>query len=190
MHPRTADRFPKRNALFLFFGLVFLSQLGGCDSRTSPGGEKTVANPATDPLPRPYREGELWGYRYPDGTRAIPPQYLVAEPFSSHGIAAVANQESWWIIDRRGRKLLVPYLFDNGPDPFSQGLARFLKGGLIGYYDERAAVIIEARFDGAEPFQHGRARVCLGCGSVSDGEHRRLVGGRWFHIDGEGKELP
>ncbi len=164
--------------------------MGACLSKPESSTERASDVSKDNELPQPFEHGDLWGYRYADGAPAIAPQFIVAQPFSQDGIAAAANRESWWIIDRQGRKLLKPFLFDNGPDPFHEGLARFVQDGLIGYYNPQGEAVIAARYDGAEPFHDGRARVCLGCRTEKDGDYKRWVGGEWFPIDRTGNRLP
>jgi hypothetical protein len=78
----------------------------------------------------------------------------------------------------------VDYLADAVPN----ARARSPRGGKIGYVNRRLALAIPARFDGAFPFEHGRAVVCFGCTSESDGEHSFYAGGSWTCIDTKGNE--
>lgn len=129
----------------------------------------------------------LWGYRDARGLVVVAPRFAVAQEYSPGGIAAVADASGWRIIDRRGRVLVRrPYLVDNGPDPFQDGLARFTQTGRVGFYDERGRVVIPARFDFVAPFSEGRAAFCEGCRERAEGEHRSVQGGRWGFIDREG----
>lgn len=141
------------------------------------------------PTGEPFEDVTGWGYRAATGGIAIPAQYALAMPFSRHGIAAVVDDAGWAIIDRRGRVLLRPLLVDNGPDPFSESLARFTLDGKIGFYDRRGAVAIAADFDWAAPFHEGRAAFCRGCRAVAEGEHHRMVGGRWGYLDRRGRAV-
>jgi hypothetical protein len=100
----------------------------------------------------------------------------------------VAFDGDWALLDRDGRVVLRPLAFDNGPDPFSEGLARFREDGKVGFFDERGRVVLPARFDWAEPFKGGRARVCRGCREVRRGEHAAVEGGAWSTVDRAGRE--
>jgi len=128
----------------------------------------------------------LWGYRDSVGTVIIPSRFSVAEEFSSFGIAAVADESGWMIIDAKGNPLIRPFIFDNGPDPFQEGLARFKKAGKFGFFDERGRVIIVARFDFTAPFSDGLAAFCLGCREKKEGEHSSMEGGTWGFINKKG----
>ena len=143
----------------------------------------------TSGAPEPFEEDGRWGYRSADGRVVIPPDFALAEPFSEHGIAAVADDTGPMIIDARGRVLLRPFVFDNGPDYFAEGLARFVDKGKIGYFDEAGRVVIGAAFDFGEPFEGGHAAVCSGCTRAYLGEHYRMVGGSWWQIDRRGQKV-
>jgi hypothetical protein len=130
---------------------------------------------------------QLWGYRNPRGAVVIAPRFSVAQDFSERGIAAVADESGWKFIDRKGRVLIRPYLLDNGPDPFQDGLARFREAGKFGFFDERGKLVIAARFAFAAPFSEGRAVFCQGCREQAEGEHHSMQGGLWGFIDRKGK---
>jgi len=139
--------------------------------------------------PVPFEQDGQWGYRDAQGTVVIAPRYLIADPFSPEGIAAVADEKGWAYIDRTGKILVHPFLFDNGPDEFQEGLARCVADGKVGYFDKHGRIVIPPRFSFAEPFSDGRAKVCFGCREVKDGEHSRYTGGRWAWIDRQGREV-
>ena len=128
----------------------------------------------------------LWGYRNARGKVVIHPQFSVAQPFSQGGIAAVADDSGWKYINRQGRTLIRPFLLDNGPDPFRQGLARFREAGKIGFFNEHGKAVIPPRFDFAGPFADGRAAFCKGCRERPTGEYHSIEGGLWGFIDRKG----
>ncbi len=148
-------------------------------------GDRAPEQPATLAL---FSENDRWGYRDSRGQIAIPARFFIAEPFSERGVAVVIDAEGWAYIDDAGKVLVRPFVFDNGPDPFSEGLARFVAGGKIGFFDHAGKVVIPARYDFAMPFENGRARICRGCREVEEGEHSRVVGGVWSEIDKTGQE--
>jgi hypothetical protein len=128
----------------------------------------------------------LWGYENARGAVVITPQFSVAGDFSSQGIAAVADESGWKYIDRKGTILIRPFVFDNGPDPFQEGLARFKEAGRFGFFDESGGVVISPRFDFAAPFSDGLAAFRQGCREHSQGEHSSYEGGKWGFIDRRG----
>jgi len=79
--------------------------------------------------------------------------------------------------------------FDNGADPFAEGLARTPQDGRIGFVDRALVVRIPPRWDFAFPFSGGTAVVCQGCSLHPAGEHTEVRGGLWGRIDREGREV-
>jgi len=139
--------------------------------------------------PVPFEQDGQWGYRDAQGKVVVAPRYLIADEFSPEGIAAVADEKGWAYIDRTGKVLVHPFLFDNGPDEFHEGLARCVEDGKVGFFDKHGRIVIPPRFSFAEPFSGGRAKVCFDCVKVSDGEHSRYEGKRWGWIDRKGREV-
>lgn len=149
---------------------------------------------ATAPTARdlaPYEDSASgrWGFRDRSGKVVLAPRYQAAQPFAASGLAAVADDSGWQLIDASGKVVLRPFAVDNGPDPFSEGLARFVDAGKIGFYDERGQVAIATQFDYAGPFACQRAAFCQGCQRQSSdgGEHGFYAGGRWGFIDRQGQ---
>lgn len=161
----------------------FLSKCGGVALllTVATAGAAEALAPFEDPAT------ERWGYRDARGAVVVAPRFTVAQEFSVHGIAAVADASGWKIINRRGKVVIPrPYLLDNGPDPFQEGLARFTDAGRVGFFDERGKVVIPARYAFAAPFSEGRAAFCEGCRERAEGEHRSMQGGRWGFVDRKG----
>jgi hypothetical protein len=137
-----------------------------------------------------FESEDGYGYRAADGGDVvIPARYEQAFEFNEHGVAAVWTGGNWRLIDTAGLELVTVLASDNAPDDFAEGLARYVDGDKIGYIDETATIVISARFDGAWPFENGRAKVCVGCISSPRGEHTHVAGGDWWEIDWEGNKL-
>jgi len=117
----------------------------------------------------------------------IAPGFHLAGEFSTQGIAPVVDEKGWAYIDLQGQVLLRPFVFDNGPDPFSEGLARFVEQGRMGFFNKQGQVVIPARFTFAEPFVNGLAAFCEDCEKRYYGEHWSMEGGRWGCIDRQGQ---
>jgi hypothetical protein len=110
----------------------------------------------------------------------------MAKAFSPEGIAAVVDEEGWAYIDRSGRIVIRPFVFDNGPDYFAEGLAavcdgcrevaegehRGVKGGRWGFINRAGNLVIPLQFEEAGRFKKGRAHVKLG--------------GHWKYVDQNG----
>ncbi len=148
---------------------------------------------------KPWRifEGKShdWGFKDARGKQRLPPRYPLAEDFTAGGVAQVADKKGFAVIDKSGRVLLRPMSFDNTPDPWSEGLARFVSGGRmpdsgkVGFYDKTGRVRVAPKLRFAERFHDGRAAFCRGCSVARMGEHWRMDGGRWGYIDPTGREV-
>ena len=136
-----------------------------------------------------YEDNEMWGYKNADGEVVIKAIYVMADEFLASGIASVIDEDGWAYIDMSGTIILRPFIYDNGPDYFSEGFARFVKNDKIGFFDETGKIIIEAKYDFANPFSNGMAVVCNGCQKEYMGEHYTMVGGLWGYINTEGEEV-
>lgn len=135
----------------------------------------------------PFETSDGMGYRSVGGQTVIPPRYAMAFAFSAECIAAVADTNGWAYIDREGRVLVRSHVVDNGPDPFREDRARFVRNGKLGFIDRSARVVIDADYAYAEPFERGHALICADCEAVSDGEHTTMAGKKWGAIDMEGR---
>ena len=135
----------------------------------------------------PFEYDEKWGYKNKKGDVVIESVYFLADSFNTYGIAAVIDDSGWVYINKRGKSILRPFIYDNGPDYFSEGLARYVSDGKMGFFDERGSVIIPARLSFVLPFSEGLAAFCEGCKEIKDGEHSRMEGGKWGYIDKSGK---
>jgi hypothetical protein len=114
-------------------------------------------------------------------------KHLVALAFDRHGLASINIGGGWYYLRRDGRFAAVMKM-DNWAESFADGLARSPVAGKIGFIDRNLALVIPARYDGALPFEHGSAEVCIDCKLIPDGEHSRYEGGQWGCIDRHGRE--
>jgi len=162
-----------------------------------------VANapaPATDPAPavkpRPstegwksFEDGDLVGFKDAQGKVVLAPRYAIAQEFTPGGMACVVEGDGWVCIDGNGTPLLRPFIYDNAPDEFSEGLARFVEADKIGFFDNSGHKQIPARFSFAMPFNAQRAAFCDGCTRQCEGEYCSMSGGKWGLIDPIGTEI-
>ena len=128
-----------------------------------------------------------WGYMTANGDVQIEPQFFFAGDYSTYGLAPVADSMGWHYIDLAGEKIIRPYVFDNGPDPFQDGLARYIDAGSIGFFDQSGQIIIEAQYDFVMPFSEGLAAFCEDCSYSKGNDHTTIEGGRWGYINRQGK---
>ncbi|PJZ53302.1 WG repeat-containing protein [Leptospira adleri] len=134
-----------------------------------------------------FEENDNFGFKNQDGEVIIAPQYSFVYDFNEKGVTHVFGKDGWSCIDTKNRILLIPFQYDNGPDPFVEGLARFTENKKIGFYEPGCKKVIEAEYDFAFPFEDDFSVVCLGCFSVSMGEHSTIEGGHYGLIDRKGK---
>ena len=76
--------------------------------------------------------------------------------------------------------------YENGADPFSDGLARTSVNGKVGFFNINLDIILKPIYDFAFPFHEGKAEICTGCKEKKEGEHSMLDGGKWQKIDRNG----
>ncbi|MCW7460758.1 WG repeat-containing protein [Leptospira limi] len=134
-----------------------------------------------------FEENGLFGFKDKKGNVIIKPQYEQAMEFTKSGVAFVVSKNKWICINTKNQFLLETFLYDNGPDYIVGSLARYVEEGKMGFHNERCQKAIEAKFDFAYPFENGNAIVCNGCQLQPDGEHKRIVGGKYGIINKKGK---
>ena len=142
------------------------------------------------PIPYDDMDKDRSGYMDKDGKIVIEPKYIIARPYGLYNIAAVADEKEWKYIDTTGKTILKPYLFDNGPDYFKDGLSRYVKNNLIGFIDEKYQIVIKAQYEFVTPFHNSYATFCVDCkeAPLKEGsEHTKREGGKWGIINKKGK---
>ena len=93
-------------------------------------------------------------------------------------------------IDRKQNILFDLVMFDNGPEPFNEGLTRILRDGKMGYANKFGQVVIPCIYDYAKWFDKGFAEVTFKATVYLDGdEHRRVESNEWFKIDKRGQKI-
>lgn len=134
-----------------------------------------------------FEENGLYGFKDKKGKVVIKPQYEQAMEFSKSSVAFVVSKNKWVCINSKNQILLESFLYDNGPDYIVESLARFVENAKIGFHDERCQKVIEAQYDFVYPFENGYAIVCNGCELKPEGEHKRILGGKYGIINRKGK---
>ena len=89
-------------------------------------------------------------------------------------------------VDINGSVLFDIFLFDNGPDYFSEGLTRVKRSGKMGFANEKGEVVIPCIYDFAWPFENGYAKVTYEAEEVLDGDHVEIQSDSWFRVDKNG----
>lgn len=111
--------------------------------------------------------------------------------FNKHGIAFIVTQKGWVAVNRKKEILYYPFIYDNGPDPETEGMIRFKENGKIGFADAKGKKLIPAKFDYAGQFEKGKAEYCIGCKEIKMGEHSMMdrKTGEWGIINKKGKKI-
>ncbi len=115
---------------------------------------------------------------------------VLAQADYHHGLTEMLIDSAWYYVRSTGESLRV-VSWDNGPDPWSEGLVRVDRIERIAYADRDFREVIGPRFDRAWPFRDGLAIVCFGCSSGeadADG-HREVTGGHWGAVDKSGNAV-
>jgi hypothetical protein len=126
---------------------------------------------------------DRYGYLQCDGSPGIPAKYEIGEDFTPGGIAAVRDETGWSYIDRQGRFVVRPMIFDAGPDYFVEGVSRFVDGDKMGFIDDTGRIVVPAVHDFAFPFENGVARVGRQCTTTREHEHSIVACSEWATID-------
>ncbi len=143
----------------------------------------------TEQYPNPELELFQQCASYTDGALEIAKGHLSNLDFGDQNIASLFAAGQHFYLKPDGRFLPV-IAYDNGADPYREGLTRSLLDGRIAYYNMDLELVLAPGYDWAWPFEDGRALVCRGCSPApTDGEHTAITGGVWGYIDKSGKEV-
>lgn len=143
-----------------------------------------------------YTPGTQCGYKNINGEVIIPVgkyHYCFTDTFKTFAIVFDEHlTESVMVaIDRNEKILFDIYLFDNGPDWLEDGLFRIVRNGKIGYADKKGVIVIEPKYECADQFKAGIARVSLDCEQIKDNssDHSARKSNSWFYIDKKGNKI-
>ena len=106
--------------------------------------------------------GELYGYKYKNGKVAIKAQYNSVYTDTLYKMAIVLKNWKWVGVNRRGAIILVPFIYDNGPDYVQEGLFRFVEREKIGFANLDGKKVIAAQFSFVTPFTNSIAEYYIG----------------------------
>ena len=108
-------------------------------------------------------DGEiLYGFKKAENIQ-IKAKYLATYTDEFCHMALVLASEKGWVgIDKNDQIVLVPFMYDNGPDYLQEGLFRFLENNKMGFADSTGKKEIPAQFDFVTPFSNGYALYYIG----------------------------
>jgi hypothetical protein len=103
------------------------------------------------------------------------------------GLATICTEQFGWLFVKQDGSTVPTVTFDNGPDYFSEGLARYVDDGKTGFIDKSGKIIIAAKFGFASPFGSGYSEVCNDLVMEADGEHQFVRSNHWGLINKKGR---
>lgn len=182
-----------------FLSIWCITVLMGCSAPDEPNKLYTFQDSDTG----------LWGLKTSSGKIISKPQYTSVYAtegedggsYLSGPIYYVFKGGVFMALNHNGEKLFDAYWFDNGPDYFSEGLARFVENHKVGFHDAKGHKVIKATYDWATPFKKGKSIVCEGCYAepaktpryyaastykrryIYDRPYHVVKGGKWGAID-------
>lgn len=168
--------------------LVFCSFLLSLFWNTSLSAQKKASE---DYLLRVEKQDKI-GFVDRKGKLVIPfGKYTMCQTDTFRQFAIVLLPEQGFVgINREEKVLFNIFLFENSPDPASEGLFRIIEDHKIGYASSKTGeVLIAPQFLCAYPFEDGKARVSTNCSVQKDGESTAWVSKEWFYIDRSGKKV-
>ncbi len=166
--------------------IIFCAVLFSCNS-ASDTEEIASKNEMVNLIPFEDIDSEMFGYKDSQDNVVITPQYTIANKFSEGTAFVLEKHTGWRLIDATGKPILAPFIFDNGPDEFKEGLARYVENDKIGFYKLGGKKVTPANYEFALPFSEGLAAVCQGCQKEAMGEHYRMAGGKWGFVNHKGE---
>jgi len=93
-------------------------------------------------------------------------------------------------IERNQNILFDAVLFNNGPEPFVEGLARVIRNEKMGFTNKFGQVVIPCVYDFAKSFKNGKAEVTYNATEyLNMDKHKKVESDKWFVIDKKGNKL-
>jgi hypothetical protein len=192
--PSSVPRYEYDEMIFPFLGSGLAAAKRDGKWGLVTGAGKVLLAPEFDDIDEVFCEGrcvfkknDRFGYIDTTGAVVVPPQFEAAGQFVG-SIARAVTPRGWAFVTRGGDFVVHPSLNEYQPGQLvvSEGMAIVLcRNNKIGYVDATGRMAIVPRFDAAEPFRHGLARVNLGGRYRIDGEYWH--GGKWGYISKAGK---
>lgn len=111
---------------------------------------------------------ELIGYKSLKGDIIIKSKYQNGSDTLFKMAIVMTSQSEFVGIDRNDKIILKPYIYDNGPDYFEEGLIRFVENNKIGFANQDGQKIIKAKYSFATPFEDGISVYYIGGERIYD----------------------
>ncbi|WP_299887309.1 WG repeat-containing protein [uncultured Lacinutrix sp.] len=119
-----------------------------------------VAKNFSEDMAQASINGKKWGYINRKGEWVIEPKFKKTKAFNS-GIAIVADDDGWMYINKKGERVFSKLNIEKFYD-FSEGLAPYRQGKLVGFIDTNGEIIVEPKYIKAFDFLNGYSKVRVG----------------------------
>lgn len=119
---------------------------------------------------------KLFGYKTRDGEIVIPAKYQSVSDTLCKFAFVLDTNFRFLGINQKDSVILVPFIFDNGPDYLEEGLFRFVEHEKMGFANIDGEKIIQAKYSFADYFRDGLAEYFIGGEPVyEDGRTRSQI---------------
>jgi hypothetical protein len=179
-----------RSLLVLALPLFFVSCGGNKEKEKMTGNDSLKTG---DPgVLYKFEQGDFIGFKDAKGTVVLPARYTYtySDTFSHKAAIVIDSAEGPMVIDRTGKKILSPFIYDNGPDYIVEGVYRVVDANKkIGFADMDGNIVIPIKYDFVSEFKDSLA--CFGTGYTvkQEGEVNLMQGGKWGFIDHKGDTI-
>jgi len=140
---------------------------------------------ASDPDKSEFQERGNCAYEV-GGVVSVFPSTLVELDFTKE-LPSIHTKEYGWLFVRKDGSTIPTMAIDNGPDNFSECLARYLDDKKTGFIDASGRIVIKAQFGFAYPFEGGFSRVCNDGIKEMSGEYELIKSSHWGCINKNGQ---
>jgi hypothetical protein len=120
-----------------------------------------------------------------DQKNDVSKEYINSLNFGEKELLITKIDGEYYYIHKNGKKMQT-ITYENGPDKFSEGLARTRINGKIGFFNRNLEITLKPLYDFAFPFHNGISEICTGCTEKEEEGTMMLDGGTWKKIDRSG----
>ena len=121
-----------------------------------------------------------------DGKVCVLPSTLAELDFTKE-LPSICTKEYGWLFVKRDGSTIPTMAIDNGPDNFTEGLARYIDDEKTGFIDASGTIVIKAQFRFAAPFEGGFSRVCNDFVKEASDEYALIKSSHWGCINKKGQ---
>jgi hypothetical protein len=178
-----------RKHILLFSSVILLASCSGnsdTKDRTDPRDSTKTAGAG---VLYKFEQGDFIGFKDAKGSIVLPARYTYtySDTFSRKVAIVIDSVDGPSVIDKTGKKVLSPFIYDNGPDYVVEDVFRVVDANKkMGFSDLDGNIVIPVKYDFVSEFKEGLA--CFGSGYTlkQEGEISMMKGGKWGFIDHKG----